>query len=44
VCSSDLPQFQPERLFYNISKNRMTPNKLNYVNFNNEWKGQNLKA
>ena len=37
------PQFQPERLFYNISKNRMTPNTLNYVNYNNAWNGENLK-
>jgi len=38
------PQFKSERLFYNISKNRMTPNTLNYTNFNNEWKGENLRA
>jgi hypothetical protein len=38
----DCPQFKPERVFYNISKNRMTPNLLNNVNYNNQWKGQNL--
>mgnify|MGYP003337442864 CR=1 FL=1 len=39
----DCPKFQPERLFYNISKNRMVPNSLNYVNFRSERKGENLK-
>jgi hypothetical protein len=37
------PQFQPERLFYNIGRNRIVPNKLNYTNFQSEWKGSNLK-
>ena len=40
---SNCPNNKPERLFYNISKNRMTPNTVNYVNFNSVWKGENLK-